>query len=389
MSATAGSSEIMNRIVMKCVMKRLRCPICEKGRTDKSSDGYHDDGARLVQASMKPNRKMMPFSRRGVQLFSIFVFGYFIIFGTSEINTNVMAQEKSTEASKLPESEKNQRLVVQLMNTCFGKEPKLPPTVGEDTSDILKFGKIIARQSTEMLSELAGLPKLSESDRRNAGDDLTKSIYEEYGQPKAGVSGQRVEKLSAKLLEFTKRPNDLCCNFQVLPSRDFNAYMGPGGRGFVLEGLISKTRSDDQLAFVIAHEISHALLEHPEKSMRILLAAGRIGKDLTGTDAGAEASELIASATTDLLSKAYSQDEEYEADRLGLCLTYLAGFQQKGGSEFMDIMSQITKEKSVPSGGVKRITYDLFTSHPPAADRKKYLDSLAKLIAKQNSTNKK
>lgn len=370
-------------------MKRLRCPICEKGRTDKSSDCCCDDGARLVQAGIKPKRKCLPSARRGVQFLSILVFGYFIIFGTSEINTSAIAQDKNTEANKLPESEKNQQLVTQLMNTCFGKEPKLPPTVGEDTSDILKLGKAIARQSTDIVAELAGLPKLSDSDRRNAGDDLAKSIYEEYGQPKAGVSGQRVEKLSAKLLESTKRPTDLCCNFQVLPSRDFNAYMGPGGRGFVMEGLISKTRSDDQLAFVIAHEISHALLEHPEKSMRILLAAGRFGKDLTGTDAGAEASELIAAATTDLLSKAYSQDEEYEADRLGLCLTYLAGFQQKGGSEFMDIMSQITKEKSVPTGGVKRITYDLFTSHPPSADRKKYLDSLAKLIAKQNSTNKK
>ena len=374
---------------MTYFIKRLRSPACEKAPVEKTSDGCHDDGTRSIHETLKQKRKRMPFSRRGGQLFSILVFGYFIVFGTSEINTNVMAQVKNTEPGKLTEPEKNQQLVVQLMNACFGKEPKLPPTVGEDASDILKFGKIIARQSTEMLSELAGLPKLSESDRRNAGDDLTKSIYEEYGQPKAGVSGQRVEKLSAKLLESTKRPNDLCCNFQVLPSRDFNAYMGPGGRGFILEGLISKTRSDDQLAFVIAHEISHALLEHPEKSMRILLAAGRIGKDLTGTDAGAEASELIASATTDLLSKAYSQDEEYEADRLGLCLTYLAGFQHKGGSEFMDILSQVTKEKSVPSGGVKRIAYDLFTSHPPAADRKKYLDSLAKLIAKQNSTNKK
>ena len=374
---------------MKHFKKILRCPACEKKPTDKSLDCCHDDDARLVQAGVQPNRKRMSLSRRGIQFISLLVFGCVIIFGTSEININVMAQVKHPEANKLPESEKNQQLVAQLMSRCFGREPKLPPTVGEDKSDILKLGKIVARQSTEIVSELAGLPKLSDSDRRNAGDDLTKSVYEEYGQPKAGVSGQRVEKLSAKLLESTKRPDDLCCNFQALPSKDFNAYMGPGGRGFILEGLISKTRSDDQLAFVIAHEISHAMLEHPEKSMRILLAAGRIGKDLTGTDTGAEASELIAALTTDLLSKAYSQDEEYEADRLGLCLTYLAGFQQKGGSEFMDIMSQVTKEKSVPSGGVKRITYDLLTSHPPAADRKKYLDSLVKLIAQQNSKNKR
>ncbi len=347
------------------------------------------DGAQFTRPSMTM-RLVKIFSKRAmIGVIIMLVVGYTVVFGTSAININAMAEVKNIEASELPGSETNQPLIARLMNTCFGQEPRLPPTVGEDTSDILKIGKNIARQGTEILSDLVGLPKLSNRDRKNAGDDLAKSLYEEYGQPKAGVSGQRVENISAKLLESVKRPNDLCCNFQVLPSREFNAYMGPGGRGYILEGLIRKAKSDDQLAFVIAHEISHSLLEHPDKSIRVLLAASRVGKDLTGTDSGAEASGLIASVTTDLLAKAYSQDEEYEADRLGLCLASLAGFQQKSGSEFMDIMSQIAKEKSAPSGGVKRIAYDLLTSHPPSADRKKYLDSLATLIAKQSNTNKK
>jgi hypothetical protein len=122
------------------------------------------------------------------------VVGYFVVFGTSAININAMAEVKNTDAGKLPGSDTRQPLIARLMNTCFGQEPKLPPTVGEDTSEILKIGKNMARQGTDLLSDLAGLPKLSNSDRQNAGDDLAKSLYEDYGQPKAGVSAQRVEK---------------------------------------------------------------------------------------------------------------------------------------------------------------------------------------------------
>ena len=374
---------------MKYFSKKLRCPVCEKIVTDSSAVYCDDDGARLVQSNTKSNANRMLLSASGLGLLSILAFGYLIVFETPEININATAAVTNPETNKLSGSETNKQLVAQLMNTCFGSEPKLPPTVGEDTSDILKLGKNLARQSTDVLSDIAGLPKLSDSDKKNAASALAKSIYEEYGQPKASASGQRIEKISSKLQESTKRPNDLCCNFQVLPSKDFNAYMGPGGRGYVLEGLISRAKTDDQLAFVIGHEISHALLEHPEKSLRVSLAASRIGKNLTGSDSGAEASEVIAAVTTGVLSKAYSQDQEYEADRLGLCLAHLAGFQQKSGPEFMDIMSQVAKDGSAPTGGAKRIAYDLLSSHPPSADRKRYLESLAKLIARQSNTNKK
>ena len=374
---------------MKYFPKKLRCPTCEKITTGESAVFCDDDGARLVQLATKTSTNRMILSSGIFGALLIAAFGYLILFETPQININATAAVRNPEANKLSGSETNKQLVAQLMNTCFGTEPKLPSTVGEDTSDILKLGKNLARQSTEVLSDLAGLPKLSDADRKSAGSALAKSIYEEYGQPKASPSGQRIEKIASKLQESTKKPNDLCCNFQVLPSKDFNAYMGPGGRGYFLEGLISRAKSDDQLAFVIGHEISHSLLEHPEKSLRVSLAASRAGKTLTGTDSGAEASEIIASVATGVLSKAYSQDQEYEADRLGLCLAHLAGFQQKGGLEFMDIMGQVAKDTAVPTGGAKRIAYDLLSSHPPSADRKKYLESLTKLIAKQSNTNKK
>lgn len=374
---------------MKKPTTELRCPECGKRATDQTSVRCDEDGAALVHKPLHGSSHRTVVATGIVGLVLTAGFGCLIAFESPLINIDAVAAINSVEKNGPTAMDSNKQLASQLLNTCFGTEPKLPPTVGEDKSDILKWGKNLARQGTDTLSNLAGLPKLSDNDRKSAGNALAKSIYEQYGKPKPGASGPRIEKISARLQGPTKRENDLCCSFQVLPSNDFNAYMGPGGRGYVLEGLISKAQSDDQLAFVIGHEIAHSLLEHPERSLRFSMAAHRVGKDLTGSDSGGEASEIIAAVTAGMLSKTYSQDQEYEADRLGLCLAHLAGYQQKSGAEFMDIMGQVAKDHAAPSGGVKRIAYDLISSHPPSPDRKRYLETLTKLLSKQNSGNKK
>ena len=367
----------------------LRCPDCGREVSDKDAVYCDDDGARLVRTAPAPRAGQALFIVSMVGLGLIATFAYLVATESPVLSIDATAVAKTADSTPVSNSDSNKQLASQLLQTCFGTEPKLPPTVGEDQSDILKIGKNLARQSTDMFSDLAGLPKLSDSDRKSAGNVLAKSIFEQYGRPKASPSGPRIEKIAAKLQETTKRENDLCCNFQVLPSKDFNAYMGPGGRGYVLEGLISKAQSDDQLAFVIGHEISHSLLEHPDRSLRVSLAAQRAGKELTGSDAGGETTEFIAAVTTGMLSKTYSQDQEYEADRLGLCLAYLAGYQPNAGAEFMNIMGQVARDHSAPSGGAKRIAYDLLSSHPPSADRRRYQDSLTKILSKQNNQNRK
>lgn len=374
---------------MKNTSDTLSCPKCGKVVTDHDAIYCDDDGARLVRAGAKSptDRWLLVIGAAGV--FLIATFAYLIVFDSPLINVSATAAVTTAESKSVSGADSNKQLAAQLLNTCFGNEPKIPPTVGEDKSDILKIGKNLARQSTDIFSDLAGLPKLSDNDRKSAANVLAKSVYEQYGRPKASPSGPRVEKIAARILESAKRDNDLCCTFQILPSKEFNAYMGPGGRGYVLEGLINKAQSDDQLAFVVGHEIAHSLLEHPERSLRVSLAAQRVGKDITGSDSGGETTEMIAAVTTGILSKTYSQDQEYEADRLGLCLAYLGGYQQKSGPEFMDIMGQVARDHSVPTGGARRIAYDILSSHPPSAERKRYLDSLTKLLLKQSNTNKK
>src|SRR5579862_821482 len=50
--------------------------------------------------------------------------------------------------------------------------------------------------------------------------------------------------------------------FEVIKGTDVNAFSLPGGYIYVFEGLVKYVESDDELAGVLGHEISHAAFRH-------------------------------------------------------------------------------------------------------------------------------
>ncbi len=55
-------------------------------------------------------------------------------------------------------------------------------------------------------------------------------------------------------------------SFGVLQSDSINAFAAPGGFIFVTTGALRHMQSEDELAGVLAHEIAHVNLRHPEES---------------------------------------------------------------------------------------------------------------------------
>ncbi|PJB74091.1 MAG: hypothetical protein CO096_04280, partial [Armatimonadetes bacterium CG_4_9_14_3_um_filter_66_14] len=93
--------------------------------------------------------------------------------------------------------------------------------------------------------------------------------------------------------------------FKVLAVADFNAFALPGGFVYVHEGLLAQVRSDDALAFIMAHEIAHASHRHwaaHVKKMKGVSAFANIAAIVIGTDVAG----LIASLAADLMSLSYS-----------------------------------------------------------------------------------
>src|SRR5665213_362870 len=59
-----------------------------------------------------------------------------------------------------------------------------------------------------------------------------------------------------------KRFSPFPYHFKVIQGTDVNAFSLPGGYIYVYEGLVKYCESDDELASVIGHEISHAAFRH-------------------------------------------------------------------------------------------------------------------------------
>jgi len=91
-----------------------------------------------------------------------------------------------------------------------------------------------------------------------------------------------------------------------------NAFSAGGGKVFVTVGLFSLLGSEAELASVISHEFAHQLLDHPGKAIAEMMKLNQASSNGSGT--------------TNSPSLVYSDKHELEADRLGLKIMKLAGY---------------------------------------------------------------
>ena len=167
---------------------------------------------------------------------------------------------------------------------------------------------------------------------------------------------------------------DYCPDIRIYLVRNpgFNASMTSTGMMQVWTGLLVRTRSSDELAAVIGHEIAHYTRLHTLerfRSAKAKLAAGSIF-DLalivaTGVSVGA--GQMVA--VMSLL--AYSRDQEAEADLLGARLMAEADMDPHASYR---VWQQVIEEDD--AAAVKREKPGIFSqTHPDSEQRAKDLEA--------------
>ncbi len=105
------------------------------------------------------------------------------------------------------------------------------------------------------------------------GADVAKQVEEHEKLSKDEDMQARVKRIGAIMADLAnhthliaswgdKRFSKYNYEFKVLQGKDVNAFSLPGGHVYVYEGLMKFVQSDDELAAVLGHEISHAALRH-------------------------------------------------------------------------------------------------------------------------------
>ena len=138
-----------------------------------------------------------------------------------------------------------------------------------------------------------------------------------------------VEETGERLLGAYEGEVPYAFSYHVARDPQVNAFAMPGGYVVVLTGLIAEGETPEQVAGVVAHEVSHVLLRH---SVRQMVNQAGIFTALAVFVDPLGAAELYTA--TSLLGLKFSRDYEAEADALGVELLHRAGIDPRGLPEF-------------------------------------------------------
>ena len=128
----------------------------------------------------------------------------------------------------------------------------------------------------------------------------------------------------------------------IQDDRSINAFALPGGKVAVFTGILPLTKTEAGLATVMGHEVAHALQRHGAErySRGILETIGQVGALAAGAAAGRPDAAMAAMSAYGVgVSLPFGRSQEAEADRIGLRLMALAGYDPREAVPFWERMS--------------------------------------------------
>lgn len=216
-----------------------------------------------------------------------------------------------------------------------------------------------------------------------SADTVNKASLQYYAQQNAearkkgelitgGAEYQRVHAIMQRLVPQASVFRDDAARWKwelVLIDEDtVNAHVMAGGKITFYTGLIRKLAlTDDEIAAVMGHEISHALREHTREKMSQQQAAGlvlAVGGAVLG--AGEGSMQVAGLAKNIALDLPFSRSMESEADEFGLELAARAGYNPQAAITLWDKMARL--------GGGSGPGF--LSTHPAPGDRKATLSAL-------------
>jgi predicted Zn-dependent protease len=174
--------------------------------------------------------------------------------------------------------------------------------------------------------------------------------------------------------------------FFLIDADPINAFAAPGGYIGAHTGTVLSSRTESELAAVIAHEISHVTQRHAARSfeaaskMSLPMAAAMLGAILvaaTNPDAGAAAITAVQAGAQQYQLN-FTRANEQEADRIGIQLMHRAGFDADAMATFFErlqLANRFTDPKHLP---------EYLRSHPVSVNRAAEARERARALPRQD-----
>jgi len=217
-------------------------------------------------------------------------------------------------------------------------ERKLRASLRENAFASLITGALSYALTGSLLGPLSAIEStaLLLQGESGVGDRLSDQLEKQLPLLEDEAVQQYVTEIGMDLTEYAGRDR-FDYEFHVVMDENLNAFALPGGKIFINAGAILKTKSEAELAGLIAHEISHAVLSHGFQ----LVTEGNLL---------ANVSQLIPYGGTaaNLIVLNYSREMERQADELGTRLLASSDYAADGVYNLMVTLEAESKEQSRP-----------------------------------------
>ncbi len=246
------------------------------------------------------------------------------------------------------------------------------------------LGAGVPTAGAQGVSASAALPNLGDgsdmtpSAERRLGDRIARELYRDPDYVDDPVTMEFVQGIWQPLLAAARLRGDLppeldaAYAWEILLGRDrtMNAFALPGAYLGLHLGLVGAVASRDELASVLAHELSHVTQRHVARMLTrqsgqapwilgaMILGALAASKDTNAANAMIVGGQAV-SAQTQLN---FSRDMEREADRMGFSVMTQAGYAPQG---FVSMFEKLQQAARLNDSG----SYPYLRSHPLTTER--------------------
>lgn len=240
----------------------------------------------------------------------------------------------------------NRRNLISVAMLASGFSSVAPVWAQFNLGKVLEAGQDLAKAESITDAELAGY-----FDQMAAQMDKQNQVA-----PGSNPYAQRLSKMVASL----QNHDGLRLNFKVYVTPQINAFAMANGTIRVYSGLMDQF-SDDEVRYVIGHEIGHVKSGHSKSRMQAALrtSALRKGVQSTNTRAGALANTELGDLFEKVINSQHSQSNEREADDYALDFMRHRKYNPKACVSALDKLAMLSGDDS----------NTFLSTHPAPKDR--------------------
>ena len=206
------------------------------------------------------------------------------------------------------------------------------------------------------------------------GRNIAKKISKEFKISNSPDDIRRVNRIADKIVEVIDR-KELSYYFYIIEEDQdgkpqVNAFSLPGGYSYIFRGLLDILDNDDQLAFILAHEVGHIVSRHHMKRLQAAMGYNLLTVVSSASGTSSEFRRGLSFALVQVLM-GYSREDEFNADELAVKYCKLAGFDPAAGIEVLEKLYKENKK------AIRPLSY--FRTHPYPAQRIRHIKEALQL----------